>query len=157
MKRGQRSQKRIPNRREAERQQARYREAAFKVQMFAAATASATALPEVEEKPVYKRPVLAGLTRRQSKILRRLAEGWVVGLGRGLRLIKGKVVGAKIRLSDVLHLVEQGLLTAQNTLTASARALLWAIRTNAKQVMLVEHNANALDAKAALHKAAAQY
>ena len=130
-RRAQKQQRSIRNRREALRRQAQYLEAKLSVQMAVASTATPVSTT-VDAKPAepYKRPVLDGLTRKQSKILRRLADGWHIGVGRGLNLVRNARIGAKVRVCDVLALVKQGLLTAGLLLSSSARALLWAIQQN---------------------------
>lgn len=130
MKRAQRHQKRIPNRREQARIQARYLEARHKAEMASVKVQPLlTTVNTVEDKPPRKRPTIGKLTRRQSKLLRRLYDGWVL---RGLSLVKfvgqRTITGARMRADDVLALMKQGLLTATLALTETARILVTSAR-----------------------------
>jgi len=91
--------------------------------------------PRYATEPVFSRPVLPGLSRAESKILKRVADGWHVIIGNGLRLwrpaltgpdgsvLHDAVLGGKVKWAAVLSLLRKGYLDAQVRLTRIARSL----------------------------------
>ena len=107
--------------------------------------------PKRDHRQPHTRKNLQGLSHRQTKLIRRLADGWTLAVGATCQLVRGAVKGCKVRWSDVGYLVQAGLLSVTRGLTLAARLLL----DGTKRILTVQRNDAAVEAKAALLRAKA--